>query len=101
MEELTPDGQVRGTWDKENPIPNLNGGYLHVGQTQEEYIENIPEVGFLYNGKKCHHDGGIQGARCMECGDYVITKREEKKPLLKESAKKKKKYESKSEREDA
>lgn len=79
---MTPDGQVRGMWDKEKPIKNLEGGYLHIGQTQEEYIENIPEVGFLWGGKKCPHKITYH-SRCMECMAFVKIIRADKEPLLK------------------
>lgn len=63
---MTPDGQIRQVWDKEHPVPNLEGGYLHLGQTQEEYIENIPDRGYLWGGKPCHHPITYH-SRCMEC----------------------------------
>jgi hypothetical protein len=83
-DNLTPDGQVRQIWDKENKIKNLEGGYLHIGQTQEEYIENIPEVGFLWGGNLCPHPiTEIFHSRCLQCMAVIQIVRADKAPLLK------------------
>lgn len=83
-EQMTPDGQVREVWDKNNPIKNLENGYLHTGQTQEEYIENIPEVGFLHGGVQCEHPAEEQlYSRCMDCGALVPWVKKNKKAILK------------------
>jgi hypothetical protein len=69
---LTPDGQVRQVWDKNNPIPNLEGGYFHIGQTQAEYLANLPEKGFLKNGKWCSHpETEAFHSRCLLCGEIL------------------------------
>lgn len=71
-ENLTPDGQVRQVWDKENPIPNLENGYFHIGQTQEEYIDNLPERGYLKNGEKCEHPATESfHSRCLLCNEMI------------------------------
>lgn len=71
-EESTPDGQVRQVWDKENPVPNLEGGYFHIGQTQEEYIDNLPEVGFKRDHTPCNHPETEQfWSKCLLCGQVI------------------------------
>lgn len=86
VENMTPDGQVRKVWDKK--VENLKGGYLHIGQTQEEYIDNIPEVGYLFDGTKCTHPLKEQlYARCLCCNELVPMIRRERKPIIDEKKK--------------
>ena len=71
-EELTPDGQVRQRWDRNNPVPNLEGGYFHIGQTKEEYLENLPEVGFKKDHTPCEHPETEQfWSKCLLCGQVL------------------------------
>jgi hypothetical protein len=86
---ITPLGQRRLIWDKNNPIQNLEGGYFHIGQTQEEYIENIPEVGYLFDGTKCKHPLQEQlYSRCLSCNDLVPMIKRVRKPIIEEKPKK-------------
>lgn len=69
---LTPDGQVRQVWDRDNPIPNLEGGYFHIGQTQEEYLANLPEEGMLWGGIPCPHPALSKVySKCGDCGALI------------------------------
>lgn len=69
---MTPDGQVRQVWDKEHPVPNLENGYFHIGQTQQEYIDNLPERGYLKNGEKCEHPATESfHSRCLLCNEML------------------------------
>jgi len=89
---LTPLGERRMVWDKAKKIPNLEGGYFHIGQTQEEYIDNIPEIGYLYDGSRCKHPLQEQMySRCMCCNELVPMIKRERKPFLEKSDKKDKK----------
>lgn len=65
-------------------------GTLRPGQTQAEYIANIPERGYLADGSKCTHP--IEEhyfSRCLNCMELVPVVTRVRKALLKESAKKK------------
>jgi predicted nucleic acid-binding Zn ribbon protein len=69
---VTPLGEDRVVWDNEHPQKNLTNGYFHIGQTKEEYIDNIPEEGFLFGGVKCEHKkGDFFGGKCLECGELL------------------------------
>jgi hypothetical protein len=86
---MTPFGEERQVWNKEKRIPNLMGGYLHIGQTQEEYIENIPEPGYLSNGTICGHpkEDNIY-SRCIDCGQMIPWVKRTRKALVKGTKKK-------------
>jgi hypothetical protein len=94
-EEITPYGEVKQVWDNEHPIPNLEGGYFHIGQTQQEYLGNIVERGYLFGGKKCTHEKEelVYMGRCLQCMATPEMIKEERKPLLKAVEKKKVKSE--------
>ncbi len=65
-------------------------GTLRPGQTQEEYITNIPERGYLPDGSKCPHPTKEQFySRCLDCMELVPMEKKTRSPLLKGSDKKK------------
>jgi hypothetical protein len=86
---MTPHGQMRQQWDPKHPIENLEGGYLHIGQSASEYIENITERGFNYDGTRCEHPVSEQlYSRCLHCGDMIPWVQRHGKPLVKGTKKK-------------
>ena len=74
-------------------LPNIDElGTLREGQTQEEYIANIPERGYLHDGSKCTHPTEEHYfSRCLQCMEIVPMVTRVRKSLLKESDKKSKK----------
>ena len=70
-------------------LPNLDErGTLRPGQTQEEYIANIPERGYLADGSKCVHP--IEEhyfSRCLQCMEVVPMVTRVRKSFLKEKKK--------------
>lgn len=67
-------------------LPNIDErGTLREGQTQEEYIANIPERGYLPDGSKCTHP--IEEhyfSRCLNCMELVPVVTRVRKSLLKD-----------------
>lgn len=72
-------------------LPNIDElGTLREGQTQEEYIANISERGYLVDGSKCTHPVEEHYfSRCLQCMELVPMVTKLRKPLLKQADKKK------------